>query len=438
MAQCLIAILETNASVLANNLASITFFDTPHAGSTLASGIVSTASLLGLREYVSRQMAGLEKDAAPLKTINQTFLKIAFNREIQILNLISTARILGARVAEADLPEHPLIKTVRVSKDHSAISKPSHNHDEVCHILENFLSISNNRYTNRTIDNRTCIIHFLDHHFLMMKNIPPYVDKIHSDDRTSLIRAFRLSILMFDKVIVPIASLVESEVAAEIFGSHKKYFDSIFSSENHNNIGEYIEDSRRRIGDRYIFIPNNFEKFGFTESIPIHLRGRSATPDILRGISQVDVELFVNNIKNLLRSETEMQMIKRNWSDFAKSDAAQFVIPPIFEKFLLEGGENKALRDRLARITNEYYFDSFVKDFNGWLVNPRGGAYHTFEYISQHRIVDIVELLNRSNWRAFSSKIAQMDLSDFQDFYFSNKREYLRAEIWELYSKSLK
>ncbi len=430
------ALLAGKYSSILDRTASVTFFDTPHSGSKVASAISAATRLIGLSSLPSRQLSELSLGNTSLAKLNAAFLDFLSIYPVSVLNLVSTNRILGISVAEAEL-KHSKVRTVKVPKNHSEICKPASAEDEVCFALEHHVTTTANRHFNKIGTNRTCIIHFLDHHFLKMKGVSHRESEMSANIHSDLLRTFRLALLAFDKIIVPIASLVESQIAARLFGLHQSDLFNVFSSENHKNVHDYIVDSSRRAGERYIMVPNHFEAMGLDESIRIELRTRSATPDIIEGMRNIDLDRLLHELKGIASDEWTISAIRDNWHSFESSDAAQFVIPPIFEQFVLQGRSDKGFFWTASQVISEYYFNSFLLDFDGWLVNPSGGCHHTFRYLDPRRVIDVRSVCMLTQWRTAIPGITNLPHDELVQLYYSKEREQFQYEFWKKVSASL-
>lgn len=427
---------DARFSTIIDRVASISFFDTPHSGSRVASLVTSASRIIGLSNLPSRQLRGLAARNMSLAQLNASFLRFVEDRQCPILNVIAKPTIFGITVAESEL-RHQNVRNVRVRKGHSQICRPQTSEDEICTILEAHIATSTNRHINRLGSNRTCIIHFLDHHFLAMKGISNKEAEIGAETYNEVLRTFRMALMAFDKIIVPIASLVESEVAARIFANHRSDLLNVFSSENHRNVQDYITDSKRRIGTRYIFIPNRFEAFGMNEAIPIHLRSRSATPDILDGIRNIDIDQLLFHLKNIATDEWTLSAIRENWHNFEDSPDAEFVIPPIFERFVLDGKSDPAFFRAASQVINEYYFNSFLIDFDGWAVNPSGSCYHEFKFVDPRRVISIKDIVMKTSWRVRIPQMNELTLAEVEKLYYAEERKEFCNEFWKEVQDSL-
>lgn len=405
-------------------LNGVAFFATPHKGTALAN------PLKWLRGLTTKQARELSPDNPMMNFTHSGFVHFARERSLQVLNLIETKKTFGlARVVNAPLSDFPESNKL-VVRDHISICKPTHREDEICGLLKAFIlqSIHNKRIKRGLAKN--IIVHFLDHHFLAMKGVPTIALGIPPTDRKSLEVAFKLSLIVADNCIVPGSCLVDSEICAALFSRYKEYFTNIFSTENHKTLEDYITETRSTSEGLYEFKPLQLSRFKGISNISLMLRSRTATDDIMAGMTTLNFENVLRDLHFLVEDRSLLRGLDKRWSEINSDPVAEFIVPPTLEKYLLGGKTDRNVFQRIAEIVNELYFKSFIEDFDGVLLNPWGKGHHTFKYVEPEKILDMTTLLQDIAHPSIGERVASMQPSDLALFGASNEGAALKAHFW--------
>jgi hypothetical protein len=406
------------------NIAGVAFFATPHKGATLAN------YLKWIWPSTTRQARQLSTDNPMTDFTHSGFIHFAKERSIQVLNLIEMKKTFRiTRIVNAPIKEFPE-SNKSLPRDHIDICKPTHREDEICLLIRAFVLQSIHNKSIKKALSKNTIVHFLDHHFLQMKGIAVENLTLTPSDRTNLEVSFKLALIISDNCIVPGSCLAESDICATFFSRYKEFFPNVVSTENHENLSDYINDSKLRSQGVYDFKPLKLSRFKGLSNISLMLRSRTATQDILNGMAAINFDNVLRDLHFLVEDRSLLRLLEKRWLEVNSDPVSEFIVPPSLEKYLLDGKTDRAVFERISEIVNELYFKSFLEDFDGVIFNPPGKAYHGFKYVEPERVLDLGEILKAIAEPTIWPRLASMSEGELALFRDSNEGMALKANFW--------
>lgn len=215
---------------------------------------------------------------------------------------------------------------------------------------------------------KNIFLHFFDIHYLNEKGIGEWKNTIFREASI----ATRFAVLGADNIIIPASSYFESSLCRRIVDSYSEihYLGLFKLVGNASNLYEFIKFKTTQ----YKFNESTFQTYQKSSNceldIPFFKRHCSSTSDISKKWQNL---LLTKDIKPLFLNAPGVNIpknIEQLWDETpVKLDGKPFIVENVFPILFPNQDLNVFATNTLHSYINQYYFNSYTKEFNAGVVS---------------------------------------------------------------------